>query len=104
MLMQVAVIAVLAVAVLILSWLVWSRRAGTPAPVEEESPPPADSSADLDVVDRAPVPVVESESLETFRVRDPNFPQRELLVEFVPADMAQLAAQAGGAEVGDGDY
>jgi hypothetical protein len=59
---------------------------------------------ELAVVDATPPAVVQPETPESFRVRDPDFPQRELLVEFVPADMAQLAAGAGAGEVGDGDH
>lgn len=42
----------------------------------------------------ATVVEVDGEQVESYRVRDPYAPDRELLVEFVPASLSQLSAEA----------
>jgi len=103
-----AVVAVLlAVITVLLVALLRGRRRGRPAEIADWTPSSErPSGSELVVANRKAPPALlgrETEAVDTYRVRDPEAPDRELLVEFVPASLAQLTDVAA-EDSPDGPY
>ena len=94
----VVLIALLAALAFVAGGVAVRRARGQPRVTHDRPQAPAPEVG----VEIAKAPARPTDVVETFRVRDPQAPDRELLVEFMPPDMAQLANASGNGEAPDG--